>query len=473
MTRSPSKRASATSVASIQTRSQGITNMGIAAITSKSIARFSRRGFLAQIGVGAAVLPLIHAERALAATASGFPKRLITIAWTNGVARTAFYPAADDPTDSPILKQFAPLKSKVLLPAGLDMKIMLDAGKRYDGHFSYPTMFTGTYKNIGGQNATATGPSIDQAVADNFAKTANLSMPVFNAAVGGSSTSFRADAARNTGETNPSKMYGRLFAGKNLPVEQVDALRNRRRSVLDFLGKDLDAYGKRLGTEDRTKIAAHTQSIRELETQLAANTGNKTCMAPVAPAAGGSYDAKVKLFSNMAALAIRCDLTRSVSLVWGADGGSGPLSFPHIGIAGDYHGIAHKGPAGYSEKIQIDTWLFGQVFALASALNDTMEAGGSALDNSVIVTGNDMSEGSQHNVGGVPFLMVGSAGGFFKTGRVVRLGSWAGKPATSYFNGDSGIPHNRLLATLANAMDIPGESFGASGYGGTLPELRK
>src|SRR5262249_41793557 len=94
--------------------------------TSATRARFSRRAFLRGLGASGALLPLLHAERAPAATASGFPKRLITIAWSNGVAQPSFYPPADDPTASDILKALAPWKAKTLLVSGLDIKIMLD-----------------------------------------------------------------------------------------------------------------------------------------------------------------------------------------------------------------------------------------------------------------------------------------------------------------------------------------------------------
>jgi hypothetical protein len=440
--------------------------------SAETQARFSRRALLQRLGVGAGVLPLLEAERVRAAAPNGFPKRLITIAWTNGVAQPSFYPPGDDPIASDILKVFEPVKGKVLLPLGIDLKIMLDGNHRYDGHFSYPTLFTGTYRNLGGQNATATGPSIDQVVSDAIAKQVNLPVPIMNVAASGSPTSFRADAQRNTAETDPRRMHARLFAGGNLSAGQIDALRLRRKSVLDYLGKDLDAYGKRVGTEDRAKIGAHIQSIRQLETALAATATKGTCAAPVAPTASGDYPTKVKLFNEMAAIGIRCDATRVVSMVWGADGGSGPSSFPFIGVAEDYHGLAHKGAAGYADKIRIDTWLFQQVADLAKALDQTAEAGSTALDNTVIVTANDMNEGAGHDISKLPWVIVGSGGGYLKTGKAVRLGSWVGKSG-AYWRGDAGVAHNKLLATIANALDVPGDSFGAPAYAGTLPELRK
>ena len=76
--------------------------------TSKTKARFSRRAFLHQVGASAALVPLLEAERALAAPGDG-PKRIVTIAWGNGVAQPMFYPPADDPTASPIMQPLVPL----------------------------------------------------------------------------------------------------------------------------------------------------------------------------------------------------------------------------------------------------------------------------------------------------------------------------------------------------------------------------
>lgn len=441
----------------------------IAIRTSGTRQRFSRRALLRRMGVSAAMLPLLHAERARAATAGGFPKRLVTIAWTNGVAQPSFYPAGEDPTSTDILAPLAPYKTRVLVPAGLDIKVMLDAGRRYDGHFSYPSLFTGTYKNLGGQSSTATGPSLDQTVSDAIAKQVNLPMPIMNVAVGGSSTSFRGEALRNTGETSTTRMFDRLFAGGSLPADQLAALRARRKSVLDFVSQELGAFGGRLGTEDRTKVGAHLESIRKLELELSATPATRTCMVPN-PGTAPDYQSRVKVFNDLAAMAIRCDMTRVVTMVWGADGGSSPGSFPFLGITGDYHGIAHQGSAGYANKIKIDVWYFQQVAYLAKLLDETIEAGGTALDHTVICTANDMNEGAGHNVGAVPFVLVGSCGGYLRTGRAVKLGTWATKTGT-YWRGDSGVAHNKLLATLSNAMDVPVQGFGASAHAGTLPDL--
>ena len=139
----------------------------------------------------------------------------------------------------------------------------------------------------------------------------------------------------------------------------------------------------------------------------------------------------------------------------------GKFGVPHgfIGVQGDYHPLAHQGGRGYPQKVKIDRWIYEQIAILVKGLAETPEPGGTALDNTVIMTGNGMCEGADHGVQGIPFLLIGSCGGYFKTGRVVKLGAWAGKPAP-YFTSQSGIPHNKLLATLGNAMGLPLEMRG-------------
>jgi Protein of unknown function (DUF1552) len=443
--------------------------------TSITRARLSRRTFLRGVGASAALLPLLEGDRVYAAGAA--PKRLITIAWSNGVAQPDFYPPADDPTASTIMQPLAALKAKVTLVAGLDYKIMLDGSHTYDGHFSFPTMFTGTYKNLGGQTATATGASIDQVVSTSIAKTVNLPVPILALTAAGNSTSYRADGSINTGETQVHRLFTTLFAGATMPASQVSALSVRRKSVLDYLTGELTGFAARRGTDDRAKISAHLDSIRQLETSLSATTMGATCM-PTDPGSPMDYQTVLKAFSDMVVMAFRCDVTRTVALSWADDGGSGPYTMPWLDLndpttmaIGEVHGIAHEGATGYAKKMIIDTWYMQQLAYLATALDGTTEGTGTMLDNSLIVMGNDMSEGSFHSVSNIPFVLVGSAGGALKTGHTVRVGSWAGKPGNYWSSGNTGVAHNKLLASISNLMDVPATGFGDPGYTGTLTEL--
>jgi hypothetical protein len=444
--------------------------------TSTTRAFLSRRAFLRGAGASLALLPMLESERVLGVTAAA-PKRLITIAWSNGVAQPNFYPPAADPTASTIMAPLAALKAKVTMVAGLDFKIMLDMNHTYDGHFSFPTMFTGTYKNTGGQTCTATGASIDQVVATDISKRVNLPVPLLTITVQGRSTSYRADGSQNTGENKPDRLFTTLFSSTSMPSATMSALQARRKSVIDYLLPELNGFAARRGTDDQAKIAAHLDSIRQVEQSLTATAmGGAGCM-PVSPGAPTMYQDQVKAFSDLIAMAFRCDVTRSVAISWADDGGSGPYTMPFLNLneptmmsIGEIHNIAHEGAADYARKTIIDTWYMQQLAYLAGLLDASMEGTGTILDNSLIVMGNDMSEGSFHSVSNIPYVLVGGAGGALKAGRTVRVGKWATATGNYWSSGNTGVPHNQLLATLSNLFDIPATSFG-TGYTGTLTAL--
>ena len=107
-----------------------------------------------------------------------------------------------------MLQPLEPWKSKVLMPAGLDMKCLIDAGHRYAGHFSYGALLTGTYAK-GWKSA---GKSIDTIIAEDLRKK-GVNRPALQLNLGiapdGEGTSWREAGVRNTSETDPARLYQR------------------------------------------------------------------------------------------------------------------------------------------------------------------------------------------------------------------------------------------------------------------------
>ena len=106
----------------------------------------------------------------------------------------------------------------------------------------------------------------------------------------------------------------------------------------------------------------------------------------------------------------------------------------------------------------ISNWFFTNYAGLAKALDETPEAGATALDNSILTSWSNMDEGANHFNGKIPITMVGSAGGYFKTGQVLRYQKQA---------------HNKLLTTICNAMGLMVTTVGDAKYAGTFPEMVK
>jgi hypothetical protein len=424
--------------------------------------RYSRRALLKALGLGMGVLPLLDSEPVVAG-AAGVAKRFISITWTNGIVPKDFYPAAG-PLTAPlpaILSPLEPWKSKLLAmrgpgtgvaTGGIDLRVMVDLQLRYAGHLSYPALLTGSYKASFG----ATMPSIDTLISDAL-KLQGFAAPQLNLGCrpGNSSTSWKAGGIENLDLTDPSTLYTRLFGGPGMP----DPLLARRKSVLDYCIDDLTRFEARLGSEDKLKIEAHLASLRAIEIQLAA-TG---CQPPEIPPTGlnfnenANYPLQVKLMIDLIAAAVKCDLARAITFDLIDDGGGLSLTFPWLGIPSpNYEAIAHLGAAGYAQKTQIDTWFYSQVASLVAQLAASPEGGSTSLDNSVILVSNDMSEGQAETVTSIPYLIVGSAGGFFKQGTCVQF--------------SENMPNNQLLTSVCHAMGLPVTSVGTT-YVGDLDAL--
>ena len=94
---------------------------------------------------------------------------------------------------------------------------------------------------------------------------------------------------------------------------------------------------------------------------------------------------------------------------------------------------------------------------LTQQLDNMSEAGGTVLDHSIVVVSNDMNEGNYHHPARLPYVVIGSAGGYLKTGRVVKLGTWANQTGT-YWSKDSGVANNKRLVPsgATRVMTVPG-----------------
>ena len=105
----------------------------------------------------------------------------------------------------------------------------------------------------------------------------------------------------------------------------------------------------------------------------------------------------------------------------------------------------------------INVWFAEQLAYLLAEMDKIPEGNGSMLDNSVVMWCNELAYGAAHDHINVPFLLAGSCGGYFDTGRFVQYG---------------GANHNDLLVSLCNAMGLPDQTFGNPAYcNGPLPNL--
>jgi hypothetical protein len=171
-----------------------------------------------------------------------------------------------------------------------------------------------------------------------------------------------------------------------------------------------------------------------------------------------NYPDYVRLMMDIIAASVRCDLARSITLELTSNDGAG-LTFPWLGIlAPDYSAIGHAGAADYPQKTVIDTWFYTELAGLVGQLAANVEGTTTSLDNSVILVSNAMNDGNAEGVEALPYLIIGSGGGFFKQGTCVQF------PVN--------VPNNQLLTSVCHAMDLPVTSVGTT-YTGDLDATLK
>jgi hypothetical protein len=103
----------------------------------------------------------------------------------------------------------------------------------------------------------------------------------------------------------------------------------------------------------------------------------------------------------------------------------------------------------------------GMLAELVEKLRAIPEGNGSMLDNTVVFMVAEM--GYNHEVNGLPEVLIGGKNLGIKTGQYIRTGeAQSGK----------GMPINRLLVSLLKAMGVPGDSWGIQDPGkGPVPGL--
>jgi hypothetical protein len=421
--------------------------------------RFSRRAFLGAAGSAAALVPFVPLLEREAAGADGAPKRIITIFTANGTLHERWAPTGSesDFTLGPILAPLAPYQDKLVILDGLEV-IRQGVG---DGHqLGMGCLWTGSQLlpgDFGGGDGGSAGyaghASIDQAIAEVVGAQTPYKSLEFGVQTGGANVWTRMCYAGPNQplppEDNPQAMFDRLFADIGMDPQGIERLKAERRSVIDLVKGDLTSLQSRYGGDDRHKVEAHLDAIRAIE--MRNDAAIPACEQPMLdlafdPYANDNFPTVVQRQIDQLVMALACDLTRVASLQCSASVSG--VVFSWLGHSAGHHDLSHLGDDDQTMLDQItgvNTWYAEQVKYLLDQLAAVPEGDGTLLDNTLVVWGNELSRGNSHGNMPVPFVLAGGAGGAIQTGR------WLTYDQT---------PHNRLLVSMAQAMDVDMQSFG-------------
>jgi hypothetical protein len=419
------------------------------------------------LGGAAIALPWLEAmtpRRARAAT--GPTKRFIVMFSANGTIPPAWTPAPGasetDFTLSPILSPLEAHKPDLVVISGLEQK-----GGGGDGHQTgMGGMLTGQMLNAGpfaGVGAAPAGwpmgPSVDQRIADALAVPTKLRSLELGVQVGAADNwgrmIYRAANQPLPPDDDPASIYARVFSDLHTDPAVLARLRRRRQSILDGVGAQFTRISARVGSADRQRLDAHLTAVREIESRLTTDlvVSNAACHDPVitsVPAtANDSFPAVGALQMDLLTMALACDITRVASLQWSRS--VSQTRFSWLSITEGHHDLSHRpdDDLGAVDKLtRINTWYAQQLASLISRLKTTPDgSGGTLFDNTLILWCNELAKGNTHGRAGAPYVLAGGVGGALRTGRFLR------------YDGQS-LPHNNLLVSILNAMDVPDRTFG-------------
>lgn len=440
----------------------------------------NRRQFLKWLGVGCATIgasSYVNMQRVLADQRNTIPpRRLIVISHCHGWPYRSWRlrPSGLD-TNKPWSidlktlsadqwsQPLAPLyahRHRVLAIDGLSLaSAELDVdGNRHDTGWIHA--WTGNNVDFSGSSTAAQSASIDQVIASHISRHDRLPSLELNIGVGledGRPISYAPNGQRLPSIEDPNILWQRLFGNGS----GTGSLTQQRQATMDYAYNEYKALSPKLNAQDRQKLDTHFGLLERLQDRLK-GMADATCqLTPLRPGSLDTYNQRFDAFGDMIATAFSCDLTRVVSLSLGemptADFGWDDLTDDvHKGLAHDIYNDEQKHQA-MTDYLELHTKQIARLIATLEAIPDVGNT--SVMDNTLIVWGSELADGWHGYRHYCPILIGGQW--FFETGRYIHIPHQTPigvlvpeSIAEDGYTQFSGLPHQQLLVSIAQAFDL-------------------
>ncbi|HTA89617.1 MAG TPA: DUF1552 domain-containing protein [Polyangiaceae bacterium] len=419
----------------------------------------TRRQFLTSAGAGLLLAPFINAGlRREAKAASSTSKRLLVFC-SMGTYPPLWTPTVSGETISSWSAMTQPLSAaadNIVLVEGMP------SGNPNDGHGSSDSLTGQGFGYYAVNNVPIVKLSVDQFVANNLVQ-AGVNRPIASLLLGancnenGGLSQFYGGPNGGNLPTigSPLSAYNTVF-GAAMPsgsAMSAQALLARRQSILDTVTGEITGLQSTLGSNEKAKLDAHLDSIRQLENKLMASSGVSSCTKPATPGADstfqymGDMDAMAAnlIHQQIIVSAFGCDITRVACLEYGNDQ---KLMVNAMGLPYDdqHGGYIHSGASSnYANLVLFEAYLATQFVSIINALKavpDPLGTNGQTLfDNTLMIWARDMGDAQNHNQQSMRFVLASGNGGYLKTATGGR-----------YVN--STERHERILLNVCEAMGI-------------------
>ena len=428
----------------------------------------SRRTFLKGLGVSMA-LPAMESlvPAATAKSLAQRPKRMTVFYSPNGVRMQRYTPATagKNYAMTPILKPLEKVRDKFSVISGLAHYQASAFGAPPAGHGrSCPAFLTGVHAKATEGADIQCGISADQVAASYFAKDtqlASLELGIEPPSLMGScdinysctytnTISWKSPTQALPAMVAPSDVFEHLFGDGNQIDEQTRQMRlAHKSSILDFINDEAKRVNKRLGVNDRHKMAQYLESVRDVERRIAKARETAIEMDlegfTVPANIPVDYEEHVKIMLDLQMLALQTDMTRVSTFMLGRELSN--HAYNNLGIPDGHHALSHHAniPDKIDKLVKINAYhmqLFADYLEKMASIPDGES---NLLDNTFVVRGACIGESNEHDHMDLPIILAGG-----------------GLEGNRHIAAQKHTPMCNLLLSVLQQMNVPVESFGDS-----------
>ncbi len=272
--------------------------------------------------------------------------------------------------------------------------------------------------------------------------------------------SFSSPTQAVPAEVNPRNVLNRLFnkqddsggGRQSSPMSALD------RSLLDIVLGGARELRRTLPTSDQRKLDEYLDSVRSVERRIAAaeyrrkdaalekaglrasnRQSSDSVPIEIRIPEGDKRSEYMQVMCDLNILAFQTDTTRVSTYIGSTPNGA---SYPELGFNDQHHSNTHHNnePEKVRKIAMITEFNIAQFAYMVKKMHSLREAGGTLLDNCIMMWGSGLEDGNKHTRENLPFVIAGKGGGALKSGRFF--------PDTKGNQGD-------LLTTLLACAGIP------------------
>ena len=369
-----------------------------------------RRNFLRGAGMALAI-PFFESTSTTAygAIETVRNKRILAVGNHLGFYPGAFFPKEEgtDYVSSPTLKNIEGHRKNFTVFSHLDH----DVG---GGHGGVNSFLTGVKKQES-KGFPEKNVSLDQIAAEHVGTAARF--PSITAGIGeGTDMCWTRTGVRIPPVNSPARLFNALFTQSSQSERNLERNRlSHRGSILDALMGSAKSLQGKINGFDRDKLDQYLTSVREVELRLQMSKEwldrpkPEPGISPISDEERMDIE-EMPLFFDLLTLALQTDSTRVATFEI-------PIGFTTNdldGVSYGYHGLSHhsKGEDKLAELQVAEDYIFSQVNRLFTKLQEAK-----IFDDTLVIVGSGMSDGSRHSNKNLPVLMAG--GGLNHKGHII------------------------------------------------------